>query len=241
MPQIVSNRALPEMADWAPPWTPRQAAVALSKWRSLLNLGSAEEYAGHSVIFSRGDTPHEVFLLARGIAKLTLPLPSGEESLLTLRYPGQFVDYCSHDLGTAYPLSGITIVPSDIYKARIEQVRAARRRNPDLRIHEADLLRRDLYRLAAMRLRLKALSPVDRLERLLWDLASVIGERDSTGEMRLVLPLDNCEMASLCGLSESHYKTIRRELERTGRVSHDGRHLCVLTRNFAGGSRRARQ
>lgn len=229
-PQMVPDCRLPELAGWILRWTPRYAAQALSRWRSLLNLGSPEKYAGHSVVFSQGDAPHEVFLLARGVVKLVFALP-GDELFLALRYPGQFVDYCSHDLGVAYSLSGITIVTSEIQRISLERVQGAQLQNPDLRVHQADLLRRDLYDLVASHLYFKLLSPVDRLERLLWELAAVIGQRDLMGTTRLVLPLSNCEMASLCAMSESHYKSVRRELQKTGRVRHEGRCFWVLTRH----------
>jgi hypothetical protein len=77
-------------------------------------------------------------------------------------------------------------------------------------------------------LALKGLAPADILERLLWELASALGGLVSQGVARLVMPFSNAEMADLCGLSESHYKEVRRELEETGRVKHLERRLWVL-------------
>jgi len=221
------------MAQWVVAWTPGQAAQTLSKWRGLLTLGSPVKYAGHSVVFSQGDIPHEVFLLASGIAKLVLILPGGDELILGLRYPGQFIDYFPRSSGVASRLSGITIVTSNIHRIAIERVQAAQLANPGLRIQTADLLWCDLYNLAHRHLHFRVSPPADRLERLLWDLSAILGKRDSRNRTRLVLSLSNFEMASLCGVSESHYKAVRRELEDTGRVRHESPHVWVLTSPLA--------
>lgn len=227
--QAVRGRGLSGFAEPTLEWTPARAAQALSRWRTLLALGPPEKRGLRSVISSQGDVPREVFLVARGIVKLVVELPCGEEVFLTLRRPGQFIDYSSLDSGIAHPFSGITIVASEIHRISLDLLRAAQRGNPDVGRRQASLDREDLHDLAARHLRFQLRSPAQRLESVLWELAAVIGESDSGGRTRLVLPLDNSEMASLCGVSESYYKTIRRELEQAGRVSHEGQCRWILS------------
>jgi CRP-like cAMP-binding protein len=144
------------------------------------------------VIFSQGSVPRAVFLVERGVAKLVFLEPNGSEIFVALRRPGQFVDYGPPDAAHAYPLSAIALVTSEIYKIDIAAVQCAHRRNPALHAEDADGLHRDLENLAASFVRSKLLSPADRLERLLRDLAMVLGGgRDSIGRTRVVLPLDN--------------------------------------------------
>lgn len=100
----------------------------------------------------------------------------------------------------------------------------------DAQSFHRESLERDLCGLAATHLALKALAPTEVLERLLWELASVLGGLTPQGAARLVLPFSNAEMADLCGLSESHYKEVRRELEETGRARHVARRLWTLRR-----------
>lgn len=231
-PQDVTNRCV--AGDSALGWTPGQAAHAIAVWRTALTLGAPGKYARRSVIFSQGDMPREMFLVARGAARLSFSEPDGREILVALRYPGQFVDLGPRGIARAYPLSATALVTSEIYGIDVAAIRQAQQRNCDLGIQDTDLLRSDLDNLVAGFVRLKLLSPVDRLEQLLRDLAAVLRGQDSSRRARVVLPLDNIEMASLCGLSESHYKAVRHELEKSGRVRREGRNAWVLTSNTSG-------
>jgi CRP-like cAMP-binding protein len=170
----------------------------------------------------------EVFLVAGGVAKLVFSEPNGHETLVALRYPGQFVDYWPRQPAGASPLSAIALVTSEIYRIDIATVQSAQEQNPDLRIQDADLLRYDLDDLVARFVRSKLPSPADRLEQLLRELAAVLGRRDSNGKVHVMLPFDNFEFASLCGVSESYYKVVRHELAKSGRVRQEGRRLWVL-------------
>jgi CRP-like cAMP-binding protein len=169
-----------------------------------------------------------VFLVASGVAKLVFSGPNGREVLVALRYPGQFVDYCSHDLGGPYPLSAIALARSEVYGIDIAAIRGAQRQNPGLRNSEAELLRRDLYDLVARLVRSELLPPADRIEELVRGLAGALGGKLPDGSVRVVLPFDNSEMASLCGVSESHYKAIRRELEDAGRIRREGHNVWAI-------------
>jgi CRP-like cAMP-binding protein len=179
----------------------------------------------------------EVFLVARGVAKLVFSEPNGREVLVALRYPGQFVDYWPRQPAGANPLSAIALVTSEVYRIDVSTVRCAQQQNPDLHIQDADLLRYDLDDLAARFVRSKLLSPADRLEQLLRELAAVLGWKDSSGKAHVMLPFDNFEFASLCGVSESHYKAVRHELKKSGRVRQEGRRIWVLAPNSCGHGR----
>lgn len=216
--------------DRAVKWTPLLAASELSRWRSLLSLGSPLRCAPRTTLFAQGDKPNDIFLLASGVAKLVLLQPSGNELVVALRYPGQFVNYFSAGVGAPSSISGITIVASDVYRINVPRVRAVQQGNPGLSIQPADLLWADLCSLAAKYVQLKSSRPICRLAQLLWELAAILGKKDSPTRIRLVLPLNNFEMASLCGISESHYKAVRHELEATGHVSHEARHVWILTK-----------
>jgi CRP-like cAMP-binding protein len=215
----------PELLNFAR--APAQAARILARWKLLLPVGPAYRYARNSVIFSQGDSAQSVFLLSRGITKLVSASPDGEISILGLRYPGDLIgDWW--EMKSNLPISAIAIVPCEIHRVDIRQVRAGAERNSDVAEFHREALRRDLCNLAARHLELLRVSAAERLEGLLWDLAAVLGGSESAGALRLILPLSNQEMADLCGLSASHYKQVRHDLEATGRLRHCGRRIWVL-------------
>lgn len=206
-------------------WTSAGAARNLARWRELFQWEPARKYPQKSVLFSQGDETKSAFLLARGIVKLACSSPEGNQHLLGLRYPGDLIGDWWLGLRMHCPFSAITAVPCEIHRVDGAQIRD---RNGE-HFH-VETLQRDLCSLAATHLALKDLPPTDVLERLFWELASVLGGLTAQGSARLVLPFSNAEMAELCGLSESHYKEVRRELEEAGRVRHLARKLWMLHR-----------
>jgi len=211
-------------------WTAARATRTLARWRELFRWDVAQKYPHKSVLFSQGDEAKSAFLLARGIVKLVYSSPDGGQHLLGLRYPGDLIGDWWLDLRMHCPFSAITAVPCEIHHVDSAQIRERARRDRNAEHFHIETLQRDLCSLAATHLALKGLAPTDILERLLWELASVLGGLASEGPARLVLPLNNAEMADLCGLSESRYKEVRRELEETGRLRHLARRLWTLHR-----------
>ena len=211
-------------------WTSARATRTLARWRELFRWDPAQRYSQKSVLFSQADEAKSTFLLARGIVKLAYSSPDGCQHLLGLRYPGDLIGDWWLDLRMHCPFSAITAVPCEIHRIDSAQIRDRALRDQNAQHFHGETLQRDLCGLAATYLALKGLSPTDILEGLLWELAAVLGGLASQGTARLVMPFSNAEMADLCGLSESHYKKVRRELEKTGRVRHLARKLWVLHR-----------
>jgi CRP-like cAMP-binding protein len=210
-------------------WSEPEAAQALHTWRRLLNLGPVQRYREKAVLFYQGDPVRDLILISRGMVKVTFSPPDGDKLLSRLRYPGQFVEQCACDLGVPSPVSATAIVPCEVHRIDLARINEARVRNLEVGAFEKYILKRDLYNAHAANIELQTLTPARRLERLLSQLATVLGAHRSSGPVEFVLPLDNVEMASILGLSQTHYKQIRGELEDQGRLGRQGRRV-VLTK-----------
>jgi len=86
----------------------------------------------------------------------------------------------------------------------------------------------DLYNSAVALVEMKTLRPYDRLGRLLWDLAAVIGNRRADRSTHLILPLSDKEIAQLLGFSVVHMKRSRAQLEAMRRLRREGSRGIVL-------------
>lgn len=214
-------------------WSAAQAARTLNTWRRLLPLSPLESYGEGVVLFEQGDEPREIFIIVSGIVKLTCDLPDGRKSLLMLRYPGDFVEECTNDLQLPYPVTGTTVTPCEIHRLNLRQMAEAEQRNPEVNAFEKYILKRDLYNLCLANVGLKTLNAVDLLEWALWDIARVQTRDRPMSRTEFVLPLANSEMADWLGMSESHYKQTRSELEQTGRLRRTtGRRLVLFERSL---------
>jgi CRP-like cAMP-binding protein len=199
-------------------WSAAQAAQRLSTWRCLLHLGPPDRCGEHVTLFEQGDEPREIFVLATGIIKLTCNLPNGQRSLLMLRYPGDLVEGCTNRLELPYPVTGTTVTPCQIHRLSRTRIAEAERHNPEINAFEKYVLARDLYNQYLANVEIKTLNSIELLERRLWEIAMVQTGGRIAPRMEFVLPLNNAEMAEWLGMSESHYKQTRCELERTGRL-----------------------
>jgi CRP-like cAMP-binding protein len=211
-------------------WTSANAARTLARWRELMPLGPVHKCGEDVVLFSQGDDTKSVHFVVHGIVKIVFSFADGSNKLLGLRYPGHLIGDWWLDLKMSSPFSAITTVPCEIHRVDMPQMREAEKRDRRIADLHREMLERDLCNLSATHLEMKGLAPTEILERLLWELAGVLGGIESRGTARLVLPLTNTEMADLCGLSESHYKEVRRELEDTGKLKHLARRLWVIHR-----------
>ncbi len=220
-----------------PEWSAAEAARTLNTWRRILPLDPPEACGADVVLIQQGEKPREVLILASGIVKLTHNLPNGRQCLLELRYPGDFVEHCANGLEALSPVTASTITPCNIYRLEIGRMADAAQRNPEVHAFEKHILKRDLYKAFIANLKLKTLSPIDRLEHALWEIARVRTQDRRTPRTEFVLPLSNSEMADWIGISESHYKQTRSELERAGRLQRmEGKRLVLLRAPYLQGS-----
>jgi CRP-like cAMP-binding protein len=204
------------------------AACNISYWSQLFKLRTTEQAGPGEILQNRRTSSTDMFRVARGIIKLIRTSGTGSEVVLSLRDPGQFVHYFSEDGGPSQEFVAMAVVSSEIYRIGVEQLRALEQQEPDIWRSLATMLSRDLHELVYRYIEMKTLPPADRLEQMLWRLAGMVGETISDGKIRLVLPLDNGAMAALCGVSESHYKAARAELEESGRAIRENRFRWVL-------------
>ncbi len=158
-----------------------------------------------------------------GIVKLACTLPDGHSELFSLRYPGQLVEGCAYALRAPYPVSAFTITPCQMHRIEAQRMIEAMRESAELANFIVRLQCIDLYNTAVVLAEMKTLRLHDRIERLLWDLAAVIGTRKADGSTHLVVPLSDGEMAQLLGFSVVHLKRSRKYLEDIGRLRQEGR------------------
>ncbi len=131
----------------------------------------------------------------------------GRDSLLWLRYPSDLIgDWWPTQSGSGSAFSAVALGPCSVHELSLDAMRTIEARDRSAADFHRRVLQLDICGLAQAHLELKTLPPQAIVERRLWSLASVLGRTDSSKRIHFVMPLTNAEMASLCGLSETHYK-----------------------------------
>ena len=211
-------------------WNLQNARETVAAWKTLVGgEGGPQHYPAGGEIFRKGQEARDVFLIAEGLILLYCDLPSGHESVLGVRFPGQIIEQCAHDLHIPYPVSARTLLPSSIYRISAADLRNRERHNREISLLSERLLRIDLYNAAIFITELKASNATDRLERFLRLLASASGSTPEAGVLRVMVPLRDEQLGDMLGCSPRHFKRIRKQLQQAGRLRVDRDRTFILT------------
>ena len=195
---------------------------------AVLNAGRPRHYRPGETIFVAGEPGRFVVLITEGRAKVTAPSPTGVETVLSLRGPGDLIGELTAVDDEPTPRAA-TVVAVDAVVCRV--VRAADFR-AILASHAAvaiELLRMLAARLRSSDRRLVEFGSYDiarRVARLLAQMADDEGQPAAAG---LVLPggLSQDDLAGLVGGSRESVARALATLRRLGFVSTGRRRIVV--------------
>jgi CRP/FNR family transcriptional regulator len=190
-------------------------------WKKVLPLEFPSECSERSALFTQGRDAREVFLIESGLVKLSSTQPDGQETILDLRYPGQWVEHYAALLHAPYAFTATTLTPCEIYRFDIRRFRSHLEGNLEV----ARLFMReqaiDYLAQADALIRLKTLTAKKRLEWFLVDLIPRYFRSSTPDSGRLHLPLKDYELAELIGVSKQHLSLLKRQMIEVGDVIAD--------------------
>jgi CRP-like cAMP-binding protein len=209
-------------------WSRQQAAETIRTWQQLLPWGLATIKASGTLLLEQGSFPQEVFLLERGLVKLSCALPDSRQALLALRVPGQLVGgVFVHWLGEYYPVSAITAIECRLSCLSGDVMQRELHRNPEV---APFLLRQqgfDLYNQAVALVEAKTLDTTELFAQLVRQLAAVLDLPRTPRPLRLPLPLSDAEIASLLGVTKVYFSRLKKRWEEKGCFHWEGHTLVI--------------
>lgn len=196
---------------------------------ALLSAGHPRHYRAGDTIFVAGDPGGFVVLITEGRAKVTAMSPSGTETVLSLRGPGDLIGELTaiDDEATPRVATVVALDPVVCRVVRAGDFRSILAGHPTIAI---ELLRMVAARLRSSDRRLVEFGAYDttrRVARLLADIAEAEGRPNGTG---LVLPggLTQDDLGGLVGASRESVARAFAALRSLGFVSTGRRQVVVL-------------
>ena len=172
-------------------------------WKRLLRFDSARHYPPGGEIFRQGEVLHQVFLLERGIVKITCDTVDGQPVVVELRVAGQWLQE-GVDLftpGRSHEFSAFAVTECDVWRHDASAFRQTLRTRNEITKAMLEEVADQARQRALALLELKTLSPVRRARRLMKLLHSG-GDRARPYVPSLCrLALSQAEAAQLLGLS----------------------------------------
>jgi CRP/FNR family cyclic AMP-dependent transcriptional regulator len=197
----------------------------------LLAVGVRRSVEASQVVLREGALETHVILLDDAVAKVTVAMADGRQALLAIRMPGDIVGEISALNGTPRTATVTACRPSIVRIIHCNEFRAFLRSNPDAALEVAGIVA-DRLRWANRRRVDFASYPVKvRLARVLWEIATVYGRRDTCG-LVIGVRLTQAELATLCGAAEISLQKALRALRDAGIISTGYREIVV--RNVEG-------
>jgi CRP-like cAMP-binding protein len=181
-------------------------------------------------VFRQGDTPQDVFLVSDGLVILKCNVADGREAVLTVRFPGQVLDCCCHDLGVPYLVSACTVLTSTLIRVPVTEFRSRIAESRDAWDLFGQLACIDAYNATTSVVALKMAPPACRFVRFLRHFASATGQASELRQAGIRIPLRDSQLAGIIGLSVRQFARVKRQLQRSGRILVKGASRVVLRR-----------
>ncbi|MCG7205005.1 MULTISPECIES: Crp/Fnr family transcriptional regulator [Streptomyces] len=184
-------------------WAPGSYLGQLSDGarRTLLQAGTLRSYAAGDVLFREGDPSSYLLMIAEGLVKVSAAAPTGQETLLAIRGPGDVIGELSA-LGRN-PLRSATVIAAGRVTATIlanHVFLQLAETHPELATAMIRVLSAKLREASVARVEVHTYGVRVRLARVLLSLAASLGRRTEHGTV-LELPLTQPELAALVSAS----------------------------------------
>ena len=211
-------------------WIPFQATLhanAAEAWDVTSWFVPPVEYGVRTVLFEQGSIPNKIFLIEKGLIKLTRLSEDGLEFIASLRSAGSFLGAGSAIAQKRHPFSAVTLSSSQIQCLDLRVfLNLARTDNKvSWYLHRMHAL--EMHDQARQLMEMRCLSARQRFEQLVWQVLAA-DEEHLSEPVEMQLPLKRWEMAQLIGVTPEHLCRVIKELEIEGTIRSQGGTLLVL-------------
>jgi CRP-like cAMP-binding protein len=185
-------------------------------WRNL--LPPSQGYPAGIGLFSQGAGAQEAYWVDDGLVKLVWVDSHGHEFIVGLRYPGTFIGLAPVILNAPHPVSAITMAQSRLVRVPANLLLSLVKANPEISSAAHEMLSREVCDLATRMAELGCLSSRERVKKMLRQIVQ-LSQREiqrTTRETRFLLPLRQCELASMLAVTPEHLSRILKQLRQEG-------------------------
>jgi CRP-like cAMP-binding protein len=179
-----------------------------------------------TVLFIEGDHAQHVLIILHGLIKLTKGVPDGREVVIELRGPGEILGELSAIDSEPRSATGVAIEPAEVLIIGNERFRALLATHASLATAVLTTVVSRLREASARQLEMGTADALGRVARRLVELTELRGhQRD--GELRLVSPISQQELAEWAGVSRDAVVRALTTLRRLGWVDTGRRQFVI--------------
>jgi CRP/FNR family transcriptional regulator len=181
-------------------------------------------------LFRQGDPANDVFLIERGLVKLTRLESNGREVIVDLRFPGWLLGAASVILKQPHAVSAITLTSSYLHRIPASAFQQLVNTNGLVSLYIHQMHSRDVHDKVRHVAQLGCLTARERLFHLLHRLTPEPTDGESTNEVRIQLPLKYWELAQLIAITPEHLSRLVKRLQDKGVLRQEKNWLILKTK-----------
>jgi CRP-like cAMP-binding protein len=185
-------------------------------WQNL--LPPPQSYPAGIGLFCQGSSAREVYYVDHGLVKLVWVDPNGHEFILGLRHAGAFLGLAPVILDIVHPVSAITMARSRLVRVPASTFLSFVKNNAEISSSVHEILSREVCDQSIRMAELGCLSSRERVKQMLRHIVQVSQRQihKTTRSTRFLLPLRQCELASMLAVTPEHLSRILKQLREEG-------------------------
>ncbi len=197
------------------------------KQKDYSHFLSPVTYQTQTRIIEQGVTAEAVYLIERGLVKLTRSTPNGHEVIAGIRRGSWLIGASAVLLGGRYMYSASTVVPSTFRCIPASLFLQMVRTNHQFSLETNRLLSYEVLHHMRNFEAMSCLSARDRLMCLLQELILEQGQSEFDKSGEFTVPLKSLELAEVIAVTPEHLCRLLKEIEHEGVVRRDKGMLVV--------------
>lgn len=186
-----------------------------------------QDYPAGVELLQQGSAPREVFYFERGLVKLTRLQESGQELIVGLKSQGCFLGAAAAIVQKPHAVSVTTLIDCQMRRITLQSFLDEACNNNLLSWYIHQMHSQEVHNQANQLAGFRYLSARQRLEQLLWQMASAAGLQNGTQPTRLHLPLKHWEIAQLIGVTPEHLSRVFNQLAGDGTIRRENGTLII--------------
>ena len=171
-------------------------------------------------LFQQGDPLRDIYVLEKGLVKMTRGERNGQEVTVELRSAGCMLGAASTLANEPAPMTAMTITSSKVHRLPVKEFLHLTRNNEAFLHHCLEFISRQRNEQVNQRGQQSMLNARPRLAMLLLQFAQESGI-ERKGQLTLALPIAKQEIAAMLGITPQFLSNILKEMKRAGLITEE--------------------
>jgi CRP-like cAMP-binding protein len=187
-----------------------------------------QAFPANTFLFQQGDRLRDVYLLKKGLVKMTRGEQNGQEVTVDLRFAGSLLGAVTAFANEPATMTAFTVTSCEVYRLSVKEFLALATSDVSFLHDLAEQASRQRNE-QVIRQGQQLLPARARLAMLLLRFAKEFG-RERKGQLYLALPLAKQEIAGMLGVTPVHLSRMLREMKSEGVIMEEKERIILRDR-----------